>query len=183
MHDDKKHALANSSNEASNEVRSAGDAYPLLRKLGGNAYQLHATARAADHFLSLENRTDRDTGAWLISSAFGISEELASDLDGLAKTLKDRASEASLTSELRLLRTRAHQLQATTRAADHFLEQDSNEDRSTGSWLIAYALGVAEKLASELDDLASRIKRSGNDAAATFSDVSAHRGALRDIAA
>ena len=57
------------------------------------------------------------------------------------------------------LRTRAHQLHAATRAADHFLEQDNNVDRSTGSWLIACALGLAEKLANELEELANGMRR------------------------
>jgi len=153
--------------------RSSAEAYSLLRKLGGSAYQLRAAARAADHFLGQEGSADRDTGSWLISSAYGIAEELASDLDGLAKTLKDKNGEPSLSQELRLVRTHAHQLHAATRAADHFLEQDNNDDRSTGSWLIAYALGLADKLASELDDLASSLKRGSAGDAAAFSDVNA----------
>lgn len=183
--DDKRHAMSASASDASNvaDIHSVGDAYALLRKLGGCAYQLHAAARAADHFLALGERGDRETGAWLISSAFNIAEELAIDLDGLAKILKDRPGDAAFNAELRQLRTRAHQLHATTRAADHFLEQESNEDRSTGSWLIAYALGVAEKLASELDDMASRVKRSAHDAAPAVSDAGSGARGLRDIAA
>ena len=38
------------------------------------------------------------------------------------------------------------------RAADHFLDRESNEDRETGSWLIATASSLAQKLAAELDD-------------------------------
>jgi hypothetical protein len=179
-----KHAMVDA--EASNaaDIRSASDAYPMLRRLGGQAYQLHAAARAADHYLGLDNSVDRETGSWLISSAFGIAQELATELDGLAKLLRDRPGDAAFSSELRHLRTRAHQLHAATRAADHFMEQESNEDRSTGSWLIAYALGVAEKLASELDDMASRIKRGANEPVPAFSDVGAGGSRLlRDVAA
>jgi hypothetical protein len=43
-------------------------------------------------------------------------------------------------------------LHAAARAADHFLDRDSNEDRETGSWLIATASSLAQKLAAELDD-------------------------------
>lgn len=178
-----RNAMIDSEASNSADIRSAEDAYPILRKLGGQAYQLHAAARAADHFLGLDESGDRETGAWLISSAFGIAEELASELDGLAKTLRDRPAEAALASELRPLRTRAHQLHATTRAADHFLEQDSNEDRSTGSWLIAYAVGVAEKLAAELDDMASRLKRGDGESVSSFSDVSSSGRLLRGAAA
>jgi hypothetical protein len=185
MRDDSSHAMLAPETRASNaaDIRSAADAYPILRKLGGHAYQLHAAARAADHYLGQDNGTDRETGAWLISSAFGIAEELASELDGLAKILRERPGDAGFLTELRQLRTRAHQLHATTRAADHFLEQDSNDDRSTGSWLIAYALGVAEKLASELEDMASRLKRGSAEAVPAFSDIGASGRPLRDIAA
>ncbi|MBS0445782.1 MAG: hypothetical protein JSR59_07520 [Proteobacteria bacterium] len=178
------HAVLANDTQASNaaDIRSSADSYPMLRRLGGQAYQLHAAARAADHYLGLDDARDRETGAWLISCAFGIAAELAADLDGLAKLLKDRPGEGAFAAELRPLRTRAHQLHASTRAADHFLEQDNNEDRSTGSWLIAYALGIAEKMASELDDVASRLKRGAGDAA-TFSDVGAGGRTLRDVAA
>ena len=50
------------------------------------------------------------------------------------------------------VRVRAHQLHAAARAADRFLEQESQEDRETGSWLIACAQGLAVKLAAELDN-------------------------------
>ena len=58
-----------------------GDAYPMMRQLGGKAYQLLAAARAADHFIAQEGDEDRDTGSWLISCAVGLAEELAADLD------------------------------------------------------------------------------------------------------
>lgn len=140
------------------------EAYALLRKLGGTAYQLHAAVRAADHFLAAEQAQDRDIGSWLISSAFELAEELVADLDGLAKQMKEKTSDSAILQALRRLRVRAHQLHAATRAADHFLEQESSEDRSTGSWLIAYALGLADKLAGELEDAANGLKRSAGEA-------------------
>ena len=43
---------------------------------------------------------------------------------------------------MRLLGARAHQLRASTRAADNFNAQDSAKDRDTGSWLIDLAPGI-----------------------------------------
>ena len=140
-----------------------GDAYPMLRQLGGRAYQLLAAARGADHFIAQESAEDRDTGSWLIACAVGLAEDLAADLDGLAKNLKANTGEANPAQAFQKLRARAHQLHAATRAADHFLEQDNNVDRSTGSWLIACALGLADKLANELEDLANGMRRSPGD--------------------
>lgn len=166
-------------------AKNGSDAYQTLRKLGGIAHQLRAANRAADYYLAMSDSGDRDTGSWLISSAYGVAEELAADLDGLAKTLKDRPADAGLAQPLRALRTRAHQLHAATKAADHFLDQESSEDRSTGSWLIAYALGLADKLAAEMDDVASSLKRPGSDAPQGFSDVNVapRTGNLRNVAA
>ncbi|CAN5742585.1 hypothetical protein BH11PSE8_BH11PSE8_45000 [soil metagenome] len=165
--------------------KSGSDTYQTLRKLGGIAHQLRAASRAADYYLAMEDSDDSNTGSWLISSAFGVAEELAADLDNLAKTLKDRPADAGLAQPLRALRTRAHQLHAATKAADHFLDQESSEDRGTGSWLIAYALGLADKLAAEMDDVASSLKRPGSDTPQGFSDVNmAQRaGNLRNVAA
>ena len=62
------------------------------------------------------------------------------------------------------LRVRAHQLHAATRAADHFLDQDTLDGRDTGGWLIATALGLAQKLAGEIDDSTlPATRRSGAD--------------------
>lgn len=135
------------------------EAYPIMRQLGGRAYQLLAAARAADHFIAQESSEDRDTGSWLISCAVSLAEEMASDLDGLARNLKANANDPALSQGFQKLRARAHQLHAATRAADHFLDQDNNVDRSTGSWLIACALGLADKLATELEDLANGMRR------------------------
>jgi hypothetical protein len=57
------------------------------------------------------------------------------------------------------LRTRAHQLHAAARAADHYLEQDTPDDRETGSWLIATALSLATQLAAEIDNGAGAPRR------------------------
>jgi hypothetical protein len=63
------------------------------------------------------------------------------------------------------LRVRAHQLQAAARAADHFLDQDAREDRETGGWLVATAMGLAHKLASDMDDCMGAARRAGPEAA------------------
>ena len=152
-------------------VAKASEAYPMMRQLGGRAYQLLAAARAADHFIAQESIEDRDTGSWLIACAVGLAEELAADLDGLAKNLKASASDPVLSQGFQKLRARAHQLHAATRAADHFLDQDNNVDRSTGSWLIACALGLADKLANELEDLANGMRRAPGDVALSANET------------
>ena len=149
----------------------ASEAYPMMRQLGGRAYQLLAAARAADHFIAQESVEDRDTGSWLIACAVGLAEELAADLDGLAKNLKAGSGDAAMSQAFQKLRARAHQLHAATRAADHFLDQDNNVDRSTGSWLIACALGLADKLANELEDLANGMRRAPGDVALSANET------------
>lgn len=146
---------------------AAGETYPMMRQLGGRAYQLLAATRAADHFIAQESDEDRDTGSWLISTAVTLAEEMASDIDGLAKNIRASANDSSLSHGFQKLRARAHQLYAATRAADHFLEQESNVDRSTGSWLIACALGLADKLANELEELANGMRRGPGEIAVT----------------
>lgn len=142
-----------------------GETYPMMRQLGGRAYQLLAATRAADHFIAREGEEDRDTGSWLISCAVTLADELADDLDAMARNIRASANDPSLAQGFQKLRTRAHQLHAATRAADHFLEQDNNVDRSTGSWLIACALGLADKLANELEELANDMRRTSGDVA------------------
>lgn len=149
---------------------AAGETYPMMRQLGGRAYQLLAATRAADHFIAQENDVDRDTGSWLISCGVSLAEELAGDLDGMARNIKASATDPALSTGFQKLRARAHQLHAATRAADHFLEQDSNVDRSTGSWLIACALGLADKLANELEELANGMRRGSGEVAMPTSD-------------
>lgn len=164
-----------SSTPTSAVVSKPSDTYPMMRQLGGRAYQLLAAARAADHFIAQESVEDRDTGSWLIACAVGLAEELAADLDGMAKNLKASGADAALALGFQRLRARAHQLHAATRAADHFLDQDNSVDRSTGSWLIACALGLADKLANELEDLANGMRRAPSDVALSASDPSTAR--------
>lgn len=66
---------------------------------------------------------------------------------------------------LRQLGARAHQLRATTRAADHYNAQDQPADRDTGSWLMSSSVGLAAELAADLDALARTIKERQADAA------------------
>jgi hypothetical protein len=164
---------------ASGRVAATGDTYPTLRQLAGRAYQLRATARGADVFIARESAEDRDSGAWLISSAVDLAADIAAELDGLSRHLRDRPPESHLVHPLQQVRIRAHQLHAATRAADHFLEQENNEDRSTGSWLIASALGLADKLVDELEDLANSLKKPAvTEGAVTptpFADIAAPR--------
>jgi hypothetical protein len=139
---------------------SAGDApHQNLRALGARAHQLRATTRAADHFTGRSTESDRNTGAWLMSSAVTLSEDLAAEIDSLARSLREGPPEPALQQQVGALRVRAHQLHAAARAADHFLEQDTHEDRDTGSWLIAAALELATRLAGELDDSAVPARR------------------------
>ena len=123
-----------------------------LRRLGGQAHQLRAATRAADHFIGCGRDEDRDTGSWLIACALDLATELASELDAVGRAQRAAATDDALATQVQSLRKRAHQLQAATRAADHFLDQDHIADRDTGSWLIACAMGLAGKLASDLDD-------------------------------
>ena len=176
---DAKPVMTSSTDEPPRPVAGVkpGDTYPVMRQLGGRAYQLLAAARAADHFVAQESDEDRNTGSWLISCAVGLAEELAADLDTLGRNIKASGSDAALTLGFQKLRARAHQLHAATRASDHFLEQDNNVDRSTGSWLIACALGLADKLANELEDLANGMRRGPGDMALSAGDVASIRRA------
>ena len=146
------------------DIRSAtridpDDTLQTLRKLGTRAHQLRATTRAADHYNAQDGTDARNTASWLISTALGLAGELALDIDGLARSLKDLPTELAMVQTVAALRVRAHQLNAATRAADHFLDQETSEDRETGSWLIATALGLAQRLAAEIDDSAVPAKR------------------------
>ena len=157
--------------------RAGDEAYQALRRVGGRAWQLHAATRAADHYIAQDAAADRNTGSWLVACAVDLAEEVAAELDALARTLKDRPSDGLPLTPLQRLRARAHKLYASTRAADHFLDQDSGEDRITASWLIACALDLAAKLAAEIDDEASQLKRKGGADAPAFSDaLSARKG-------
>lgn len=137
----------------------ADDNTQALRRLGARAHELRAATRAADHFSQQDTEEDRSTASWLMSCALGLAAELASDIDGLARALRERSAEAALQRGVASVRVRAHQLHAASRAADRFLEQESLEDRETGSWLIACAHGLASKLAAELDNSIVPVRR------------------------
>ncbi|HSM20571.1 MAG TPA: hypothetical protein VK876_00020, partial [Rubrivivax sp.] len=66
------------------------DAHQTLRQLGSRAHQLRAATRAADHFNALDSDEDRNTGSWLMSCALALSADLAEDVDGLARSLKEQ---------------------------------------------------------------------------------------------
>lgn len=138
---------------------SAESLLGLMRSLGARAHQVRAATRAADHYLAQDASDEHDTGAWLLASAVTLAEELAADLDGLSRTLKERNAEGALQQRLVPLRARAHQLHAAAKAADRFLEQDSREDRDTGGWLVPMAQQLANKLANELDDTLATTRR------------------------
>jgi hypothetical protein len=166
--------------------RSAVDTVDLndptkaLRQLGARAHQLRAATRAADHFNARGTAADTNTGSWLMSTALALSAEVASDLDALARTLKEKAADAALRQTVAALRVRAHQLHAAAVAADHFLDQETREDQDTGGWLVTTATSLAQKLASEIDDGAAPARRPAVNAA----DMEPHDAALaRRVAA
>jgi hypothetical protein len=133
--------------------------YQALRQLGALAHQVRAGTRAADHFIAMGVAADRDTASWLMSTAVDQSTELARELDGLARGLKDAPTDVAFMQAVQALRVRAHQLHAAARAADHFLELEEPEDHDTGSWLIASARGLADRLAAGIDDAGGSLKR------------------------
>ena len=45
------------------------DVHHTLRQLGSRAHQLRAATLAADHFNTLQDTQDKDTGSWLMSCA------------------------------------------------------------------------------------------------------------------
>lgn len=149
--------------------------YHALRELGSLGHQLRATTRAADHFMTQGGESDRDTASWLINTAVALAGDVAAEIDGLARGLKEAPVDAAFAQTVQALRIRAHQLHAAARAADHFLDQDSHEDRDTGSWLMASARGLAEKLAHQIDDGASQLKRPPSDVVVDAGDGAAVR--------
>jgi hypothetical protein len=167
-----------------NTKATGDDAYQQLRRLAAVGYQLRATLLAADRFLAHDTEADSETAGWLVSSALSMAEEVATDFDGFAKSTKAKAADPLSTTALHKLRMRAHQLQASTRAADHFLDQDSSDDRANGSWLVASALNLADKLAGETEDMASALKRGGSAVASEpAAVVSGPEAAVRRAAA
>jgi hypothetical protein len=157
------------------------DPQQTLRLLGARAHQLRATTRAADHYNAQDSSEDRNTGSWLMSCALQMAGELAADSDGIARSLRDSPADLVLLLQtVSALRVRAHQLHAVARAADHFLDQESLEDRDTGSWLVATASELAQRLASEIDDSVAPLRRPALDKAV----IEPHDAALaRRIAA
>lgn len=123
-----------------------------LRRLGGLAHQLRAAVRASDRFLTLGPAEDRDTACWLMSTAVALGAEVAEELDGLARTAREAGADSAASQRMAQWRMNAHQLHAACRAADLYLEQDSRDEQDTGTWLVACALGLADKLAGALDD-------------------------------
>lgn len=153
-------STSNPRSAAREAAQATGDDYTqALRRLGARAHQLRAATRAADHFAGQDAEEDRSTASWLMSCALGLASELASDIDGLARSARPAGSDATLQRAIASVRVRAHQLHAASRAADRFLEQESAEDRETGSWLIATAQGLAAKLAEELDNSVVPVRR------------------------
>ncbi len=138
--------------ELGNKPIDLDDPLRALRALGARAHQLRAATTAADRFMARDEVADKHTASWLVSGAVALAADLAADIDSLARSMKERPADSALMSHISSLRVGAHQLNAATRAADHFLEQDSREDRDTGSWLVATALTMAQKLASAIDD-------------------------------
>lgn len=124
----------------------------LMRQLGRRAHQLRATTRAAEHFSAQGNEADRNTGSWLMSCAVAMAGEMAGEVDALARLVKEQPADVMFKQTVALLRVRAHQVHAASRAADHFLDGDSTEDQDTGSWLVSTAFSLAQQLAAEVDD-------------------------------
>ncbi len=123
-----------------------------LRRLGGLAHQTRASLRAADRFVTAGDAEDRDSASWLVCTAVELAREVADELDSMARGLREAGSDAARQQALAPWRKVAHQLHAASRAADVYLEQDSHDDRDTGTWLVASALALAERLAGALDD-------------------------------
>lgn len=123
-----------------------------LRQLGALAHQARASLRAADRFVTQGPSDDTDTASWLVSTAVDLTQEVAEELDSLARGLRDAGAEALQLQALAPWRRTAHQLRAACRAADLFLEQESREDRDAGAWLVASARTLADRLAAALDD-------------------------------
>jgi hypothetical protein len=131
----------------------------VMRQLGQRAHQLRATTRAAEHFSAQGNEADRNTGSWLMNCAVGMAGDLAGEVDALSRMLKEQPADVMFKQTVSMLRVRAHQVHAAARAADHFLDGDSNEDQDTGSWLVSTAFSLAKQLAAEVDDSTTPMRR------------------------
>jgi len=158
-----------------------GELQGALRRLGGQAHQLRATTHAADHFIGRGRDDDRNTGSWLVACALELAGELATELDAIDRSMRTAAS-STAAPHIRGLRTRAHQLHAAARAADHYLDQDNPADRDTGSWLVACATGLASKLAFDFDDGVSS-RRSAAAGGGTAGPADHDSASIRRLAA
>jgi hypothetical protein len=128
-----------------------------LRHLGGLAHQARVSLRAADRFVTEGQPADRDAASWLVCTALELAGELADEMDGLAKGMRESGVDAARQEALGAWRRTAHQLHAATRATDLYLEEDTADALDTGSWLLASALSLATRLADALDDGAGRL--------------------------
>jgi predicted Zn-dependent protease len=135
----------------------------VMRQLGQRAHQLRATTRAAEHFSAQGSEADRNTGSWLMSCAVAMAGDLAGEVDALSRMIKEQPADVMFKQTVSLLRVRAHQVHAATRAADHFLDGDSAEDQDTGSWLVSTAYTLAKQLAAEVDDSTTPLRRPALD--------------------
>lgn len=139
--------------ETAGDERSAA-----LRQFGARAHQLRATTRAADHYIAQGEPDAANTASWLMSTSLDLSADLVTDIDSLARSLKEHP-DAALGAIVPKLRVLTHQLQAAVKAADHFLDQDGGDFHDTGTWLVATASALAAKLAGELDDAVASARK------------------------
>jgi hypothetical protein len=126
--------------------------HQALRHLGALAHQTRASLRAADRFVTQDGPQDNETASWLVCTAVDLAQEVAQELDSLARGLRESGSDAARLQAMAPWRRLAHQLHAACRAADMFLEQETRDDQDTGAWLVASARTLADRLAAALDD-------------------------------
>jgi len=86
-----------------------------VQKLRVRAHELHAAARAADHFLDGDDHEDRDTGGWLITCARGLAEKLAAGIDDAAGGQKRPAPQVVTDAQDAALQRRVSQVTAPVR--------------------------------------------------------------------
>ena len=81
------------------------------------AHQVHAAARAADHFLDGDSAEDQDTGNWLVSTAFTLAKQLAADVDdGTMPLRRPAVDKASIEAHDPVLARRVAQATAVPQA-------------------------------------------------------------------
>ena len=82
------------------------------------AHQVHAAARAADHFLDGDSAEDQDTGSWLVSTAFTLAKQLAADVDdGTARLRRPALDKANIEAHDPVLARRVVQAAAVPQAS------------------------------------------------------------------